>query len=248
MSEGGSVRTLVGVVRRQKKLLLLSGVTVAVTVGAAALLVWAEVLLGGSVVVGAAGLVVLLFLVTFGNAAMLIAVDDALRGRAVGVWSSCARAAGRLPVIAGWAVGGALTILVGAVLLVGASWVMVGYLVLPAMVLDGVGIREALRRSREVHRREGWTSVRGSSWVALPVVLTLLPSLVALVLGFTVKDRVLGVLSVAGAAVCLGGGLAVTASLSGVFRVRYYREAMGGPVEAVPVQPVQPVLHVSPVE
>ncbi|MFJ7243711.1 hypothetical protein ACIQWA_03605 [Kitasatospora sp. NPDC098652] len=244
-------RRLAAVVWRRKRLLLLPGLTVAVVGGVAASVVWAEVLLGGSLVVGVAGLVVLLFLVTFGNAAMLIAADDALRGRAVGVGSSCARAAGRLPVIAGWAVGGALTMLVGAVLLVGVGWLMASYLVLPALVLDDVGVREALRRSREVYRREGWASARGSGWLALPVVLTLMPSLVVLVLGLTSKDRVLGALLVAGAVVCLGGGLAVTAGLSGVFRVRYYREATGRPVEAVSVQDVQqvqPVLHVSPVE
>ncbi|MFJ7280589.1 hypothetical protein [Kitasatospora sp. NPDC098663] len=70
-------------------------------------------------------------------------------------------------------------------------------------------------------------SFQGSSWMAMPVLLSFRRSLVVLVLGLTAADQGLGVLLMSGAALCLGGGVAVTASLFGLFRVRLYREATG---------------------
>ncbi|MFD8705774.1 hypothetical protein ACFV1W_24725 [Kitasatospora sp. NPDC059648] len=231
-----------GVVWRRKKLLLLPGITVAVVGGGAALVVRAEVLLGGSLALGVAGLVVLSFLAVFGTSALLVAAADALRGRPVGIRASCGRVAGRVRVIAGWAPIGLVQVL-GALLLVGMAWALGNYLVVPALVLDGVGVREAVRRSREVYRRDRADLMRGSTWLALPFLLTFLPSVVLFVLGLVATDRGLGTLMSAAAALCLWAGTTVTASLSGVFRARLYLESKGAAAG-----PAGPVLYVSPVE
>ncbi|MFJ9773556.1 hypothetical protein ACIRVF_20310 [Kitasatospora sp. NPDC101157] len=237
------MRALVGVVWRRKKLLLLSGITVAVVGGAAALVVWAEVLLGGSLVLGATGLVGLSFLAVFGTSAVLVAAADALRGRPVAIRAAYRRVAGRVRAIAGWAPIGLVQVL-GVLSLVGMTWALGNYLVVPALVVDGVGVREAVRSSREVYRRDRSEFMRGSTWMALPSLLSLLPSVVLLVLGLMATGRGLGALLMAAAALCLWAGTTVTASLSGVFRARLYLESK----EAAAAEPVGRVLHVSPVE
>ncbi|MEV7184140.1 hypothetical protein [Kitasatospora sp. NPDC093102] len=234
------MRALARVLWRRKELVLLPAVATVVVGGLLSLLVRAEVWAGGSVVLGVAGVSVVVVAATFLNAVTLIAADDALHGRPVGIGSCWVRAARRLPVIAGWAPAGALGI-VGALLLVGAGWSSANYLVLPALVLDGGGVREARRSSREAYRRDRGRFVRGSVRMAMPVQVALLPCLVVFVVGLTVTDRGLGALLMAGAALCLGAAVAVTSSLYGVFRAALYRESAGvatvpapGPVVRVP--------------
>ncbi|MET8622540.1 DUF6159 family protein [Kitasatospora sp. NPDC004669] len=234
MSGNVSGRGPAGVVWRRKKLLLLPALTVAVVGGVAGLLVWAEVQLGGSLVLGAAGLVVLSFLAVFGNAALLIASCDALWGRPVGVRSSYGRAAGRVRAIGGWAPIGAAQLL-GALLLVGMAWSLGSYLVVPAMVLDGVGVREAMRRSRETYRRDRAEFMRGATGMTAPFLLTFLPSVVVFFVGLTATDRGLGAVLMGCAALCLGAGVTVTASLFGMFRARLYLESKGTVVAAEPL-------------
>ncbi|MFG2847571.1 hypothetical protein ACGF12_31040 [Kitasatospora sp. NPDC048296] len=240
MSGSVSGRSPLGLVWRRKKLLVLPGVTVAVVGGVAGLVVWAEVLLGGSLVLGVAGLVVLSFLAVFGHAALLIAAADALRGRPVGVRSSYGRAAGRVPGIAAWAPISAAQLL-GAVSVVGAAWSLGSYLVVPAMVLDGVGVRDAMRSSRETYRRDRAGFIRGTSVLATPFLLTFLPSVVVFFVGLTATDRRLGAMLVGCAGLFLGAGATVTASLFGVFRARLYLESKGAVVAAEPVSDVSPV-------
>ncbi|MEV7359357.1 hypothetical protein [Kitasatospora sp. NPDC091276] len=137
-----------------------------------------------------------------------------------------------------------VVIFFGSLLLVGLSWAMASYLVLPAMMIDGIGVREAMRTSRQAFRARGGDTARSSTWIALPVLLSFLPSVAVFGLGLTAVDRVFGVLAMAGAALWLAVAVTVTASLSGVFRVRHYRELTGRPATA----PTLPALHVSPVE
>ncbi|GHF66097.1 hypothetical protein GCM10018790_49970 [Kitasatospora xanthocidica] len=243
MSEAGSVGALARVVWGQKRLLLLPGIAAAGVGAVTGLLIWAEVQVGGSLVLGVAGVLVLSFLATFFNSVLLIAAADALRGRQVGIRSSCARAAGRVRAIAAWAPIG-VVVLIGALLLVGMAWSMASYLTLPAMVLDGVGVRTALRGSRQAYRRARWRSLEGLSRMAMPAMVTFLPSPVVFILGLTATDRSLGTLLMSGAALCLGGGVTVTASLFAVFRARLYLESTA----MVAAGPLRGGLHVSPVE
>lgn len=214
-------RRLAAVVWRRKKLLLLPGLTVAVVGGVVALVVWAEVLLGGSVLLAVVGLVVLSFLAVFGNAALLVAAADALRERPVGVRSGLAAAAGRWRALAGWAPVGAVQVL-GALLLVGLPWSLRNYLVVPTVVLDGAGVREAMRGSREVYRRDAGAFMRGTTWMALPFLVAFLPSVVVFLVGLMATDRALGVALMVGGGLCLWVGATVTAGLFGVFRAWLY--------------------------
>ncbi|MEV7770239.1 hypothetical protein [Kitasatospora sp. NPDC086791] len=191
-----------------------------------------------------AALLVLAVFATFFNAVLIVAADDALRGRPVRIGASYRRALRRLPAVVAWALVGAVVIVLGSVLLVGLPWVMASYLVLPAMMIDGSGVREAMRTSRQAFRAHGGDTTRGSIRTALPVTLSFVPSAVVFALGLTAADRLLGVLAVAGAALWLALAVTVTASLSGVFRVSHYREMTERRVEPVG----RPAIRVSPVE
>ncbi|WP_371523121.1 hypothetical protein [Kitasatospora sp. NBC_01300] len=232
-----------------KTLLLLpgiAGVALAGVVGVLALGVtglWSEALAGDIALVVVAVLVVAVF-ATFFNAVLIVAADDALRGRPVGIGAGYGRALRRLPAIVVWALVGVVVIFFGSLLLVGIWWAMASYLVLPAMMIDGVGVREAMRTSRRAFRAHGGDSGRSSTWIALPVTLSFFPSVAVFGVGLTAADRVSGVLAMVGAALWLAVAVTVTASLSGVFRVRHYRELTGRPAPA----PTLPALHVSPVE
>ncbi|MFG2916091.1 hypothetical protein ACGF0D_24795 [Kitasatospora sp. NPDC048298] len=236
------MRALARVVWRRKELVLLPGIATAVVGGLVWGLVRAELWTGGSVALGAAGAVVIAAAATFGSAVTLLAADDALCGRPAGIGSCWTRAARRLPAIAGWMPVGALGV-VGALLLVGMGWSSANYLVLPALVLDGAGMREARRNSRAAYRRDRGRFVRGSSRMTMPVQVALVPCLVAFGMGLTVRDRGLGALLTAGAALCLGAAVTVTASLYGVFRAALYRDSV---VEAA-TEAVRPALRVTEV-
>ncbi|MER8101083.1 hypothetical protein [Kitasatospora sp. NPDC094016] len=232
-----------------KALLLLPGIAGVVLAGlVGALASGVAGLWSGAVLGNVASVVVAILAVavcaTFFNAVLIFAADDALRGRPVGIAAGYGRALRRLPAIVLWALVGVVVIFLGSLLLVGIWWAMASYLVLPAMMIDGVGVREAMRTSRRAFRAHGGDSTRSSTWIALPVTLSVFPSVAVFGVGLTAVDRVSGVLATAGAALWLALAVTVTASLSGVSRVRRYRELTGRPSTA----PTLPVLHVSPVE
>lgn len=243
------VRESARVMWEHKALLLLPGIAGVVLAGLVGALALGVTGLWSGAVLGNVALVVVAILVgavcaTFFNAVLVAAADDAMQGRPVGIGAGYGRALRRLPAIVVWALVGVVVIFFGSLLLVGLSWAMASYLVLPAMVIDGIGVREAMRTSRQAFRARGGDTARSSTWIALPVLLSFLPSVAVFGLGLTAVDRVFGVLAMAGAALWLAVAVTVTASLSGVFRVRHYRELTGRPATA----PTLPALHVSPVE
>ncbi|MFE2409601.1 DUF6159 family protein [Kitasatospora sp. NPDC059408] len=191
----------------------------------------------GNIAFAVAGVALVSLVCTFFNAALILAADDALSGRPVTVGGSYARAARRFPAIAAWAAVGVLVWLGGALLervpvvgwvlekALGIAWGFATYLVLPAMMVDGLGVREALRTSGRSFGRDGGRVVRGSLWIGLPTLLAYLAALGLLVLGFGSDDPVLTVLAAVCAGLLVAVATAVGAGLSGVFRTRLYREA-----------------------
>ncbi|MBD0670326.1 hypothetical protein [Streptomyces sp. CBMA156] len=249
MGGNGSVRASARVVWRRKELVLLPATATVVVGGLLALLVWAQVRVGGSVVLGVVGVLPVAVVATFLNAVTVLAADDALRGRPVAVGACWARAAARWRVIVAWAAFGLLGLL-GSLLLVGTGWSMANYLALPGLVLDGAGVREARRSSREAYRRDRGRFMRGSVRRTIPVQLATFPCLVVFVAGLVATDRGLGARLMAGSALCLGAAVTVTASLYGVFRAALYRESAGAEVERAPApaSASASALHVSAVE
>ncbi|MEV7024202.1 DUF6159 family protein [Kitasatospora sp. NPDC093558] len=238
------VRESARVLWAHKQLLAMPGIAGVVVAAAIGLLVALEVALwpqlggsAGNIALAVAGVALVTLICTFFNAALILAADDALSGRPVTVGRSYARAARRFPAIAAWAATGILVWLAGALLervpvvgwvlekALGIAWGFATYLVLPAMMIDGLGLRDALRNSGRSFGRDGGRIVRGSLWIALPALLAWLAALGLLILGFRSNDTALMILAAVGAGLLAAVATAVSASLSGVFRTRLYREA-----------------------
>ncbi|MGW2255697.1 hypothetical protein ACWCXH_36925 [Kitasatospora sp. NPDC001660] len=251
LSKARPVGAVVRVVWGQKRLLLVPGAAGVALAGVVGLLVASEMWLWssaravwGNVTLGVAGVLVLALVATFFAAVLIVVANDALQGRPVRIGAGYTRATRRLPTIAAWAVASCAVILVGAPLLIGIWWAMAGYFVLPGIALDGLGIRAALRNSRKAYQRDGWESMRSSWWTSLPVVLTLVPSLVVFGVGLSAVDHVFGTLMMAGSVLLLSTATMLSAGLSGVLRTRLYRELRDRDEEGVG----RAVLHVSVLE
>ncbi|MFE6869232.1 DUF6159 family protein [Kitasatospora sp. NPDC057692] len=232
--------------REHKRLLLLAGgawVVPAAMVGALVVVgsgLWSEDGAGAAgVALAVVGVVVATLVGTYANAVLILAADQALQGRPVRIGRSCAAAAGRLPVIALWALVGIVAVSVGSLLdrvplvgpllerLFGIGWVVVTYLTLPAMMIDGLGVRDAMRRARQLCGSDGWRIVRGSIWISLPGLVATAPVLTILVLGLSSDGHLTAVLAVACAGLLTAVAATVSTGLSGVFRTRLYREVEG---------------------
>jgi hypothetical protein len=106
------------------------------------------------------------FVTIFFNAALLGAADRKFRGQPTGVGVGLSIALQRLPQIAAWSllsaiIGTVLRLLeerVGflgriAIALVGAAWAIASYFAVPALVVEGLGPIDALKRSAETIRK-----------------------------------------------------------------------------------------------
>ncbi|MCX4748925.1 hypothetical protein OG455_25980 [Kitasatospora sp. NBC_01287] len=233
------LRTAVKALRAHPRLLLLAalaGALLAVAAAAVALAVLGPAAPpGGAAVLGGVGAFLLLLVATFLSAVLICAADDALAGRPVAIGVAFARAAGRLPGILGWSLLGGLLVAAGALLdrvpvvglvlekVFGVALGMLGYLVLPAMMIDGLGVFAALGQAGRQVRRSAGAQVRGTLWTMLPLLLALIPAAVVFILAVESDSHALTVLAVAG----VGGWLSLAAmfsmSLSGLFRTLVYR-------------------------
>ncbi|MFE9426104.1 hypothetical protein ACFYNO_24450 [Kitasatospora sp. NPDC006697] len=196
-----------------------------------------------SVVIG----VLITALGAFFGGAMIFAADDALSGRPVRIGAAYARAARSWLALLTWTlfsvlvnlliqairwvlgslVGELLSSLLGGVL--GAIWTVGGYLMLPAMLLDGHGLRAAGEASvRSFTQYAG--SVTRTRWLfAVPALLTLLPALVLVILAGESGSAGFSVAGFAAAVTVLAFATTLGVTASGVFRVRLYRMASAAP-------------------
>jgi hypothetical protein len=182
-------------------------------------------------------------IVIFFNAALIAAANIRLEGGDPSLGDGFRVALSRLPAIIAWA---AITATVGLVLraiaerggaigtvvsiIGGMAWGLVTFLVVPVLVVEGVGPVEALKRSAGLLRTTWGEQIVGNFSIGLILGLAFLA--VAVVGGVLVAvlagvATVLGV----GAAVLLVAALIVIAlvgtALSGVFNIALYRYAVG---------------------
>ncbi|MFJ9692157.1 hypothetical protein [Kitasatospora sp. NPDC101183] len=242
-----TARELVRVLRARKRLLVVPAVGGVVLTGAAGALLALEVRTGFGTVTTLLGVAVLVLISTLANAVLTLAAEDALRGRPVRLRRAVGRAARRLPGLAAWSVTSTAMVLVSAVLLFALSWGTSGYLTVPAMVVDGLGLREAVRTSKALHRQDRWASARGATWIAVPLAVTMVPAVIVFLLGLTAHDRTTALSEMIAAGLCLALAVTATVALSGLLRTRLYLH-LTRPGAAVQVSVVGPALTVSAVE
>lgn len=184
---------------------------------------------------------VLSFITVFFNAALISGANERLGGGDPSLRSALAGAARHLGPIAAWSVVAAVVStvlraieersgLIGRLVVgvIGLAWTLVTFLVLPAIVIEGVGVRDAFRRSTELFKGTWGERVAANVGFGLLWLVGVLPAVALVVLAsFSGSPVVIG--AAAGLAVV---GLIVLgviiSGLSGVFQTALYHYAATG--------------------
>ncbi len=182
-------------------------------------------------------LVALTLVATFANAVIVAIADARLRQQPISVRQALSDTVGRLPLLLGWALLSATVGLVLRILeerlpiagriaaaIAGVAWSLATVLVVPVLVLEGVGPVTAVRRSGHLFRERWGEQLSGQAMIGLPIFLASLPFFV---LGFVVAANAL-VLGIVIIALTLGIMVALSGALSGVFQTALYRYAVDG--------------------
>ena len=191
-------------------------------------------------VIGIAFYIVAAFVVVFFNAALMFAANERFEGGNPTLGSALAGAWSHRGAILRWAVvsavvsmvikqiqeqGGLLGRLVGGLL--GFAWTTATFIVVPTMVVEGVGVREAFKRSTESIRSTWGENLIGQGGLGLVQALASLPCLAVGILGAYLLDTsvALGIAVIAVAAIAFFGVAIVMTALGAIFQTALYRFA-----------------------
>ena len=193
-------------------------------------------------ILGAVGYFVLTYVVVFFNAALVWAADRRLAGEHVTIGEALHAARARLHVLLPWVVvsasvslvlraveqrGGVLGRIVGSI--AGVAWSVVTFLVLPILVIEGIGPIAAVKRSGQLFKQTWGENIMTNAGIGLVMGLVMIAGAIPLAL----------LLAVGGPVAIVGGGLLfvwivavslVSATLTGIFQVALYRFATGAEV------------------
>ncbi len=185
--------------------------------------------------------VLLAYTTIFFNAALVHAADERMRGGDPDLKSAIAGAQQRWRQILPWAIVSASVSVVlrtleeragflGRIVIgfVGMAWSLVTFLVLPILVLEGVGVRAAVTRSTELFKRTWGEQVIANAGMSLLGLLAVLPGIAVGFVGFASGSALIAVPLVTLAGIYIAGVLAITAALSGVFQTALYHYAANG--------------------
>ena len=194
-----------------------------------------------AVVIGVVGYFVLAYITVFFNAALVFAADELMRGGTPSVGTAIAGARARAHRILPWAIVSAVVSIVlraieerGGVLgriggmIAGIAWSLVTFLVLPVLVIEGIGVRDAIKRSANLFPGTWGEQVIANAGIGLVGMVALIPALIVGALGVASGTLVVAVPLVVIAVAYAAVVLAVTAALSGVFQTALYHYAANG--------------------
>lgn len=196
-------------------------------------------------VLAAVGYLVGAYVTIFFQAALIHAANERLAGGDPTLGSAIAGAASRAGQILPWAlVSATVSIvlrsiqersgLVGRLMtgLAGTAWTLVTFLVLPLVVIEGIGVREAMRRGGAAFRATWGEHVAGHAGIGLVTGLAgLVGALACLPLILLGAASGAAVAVVSGVVLLVGWMLVVGvvgAALSGVYQTALYRYAVLG--------------------
>lgn len=184
---------------------------------------------------------VLSYLAIFFNVALMCAADERMQGGDPTVASAVRAAAGHARAIAPWAAvsvivqsiiraieerGGIFGQIIGT--LIGVGWALATYLILPVLIFEGVGVREAFTRSKNLFLAtwgEMVTGEVGMSLIAFLISLLAIPSGLIVAAGGEPVMIGLGIALVVTWFVIVG---AAFSAMNAIFRVALYRYATDG--------------------
>jgi hypothetical protein len=186
--------------------------------------------------------VVLAYVTIFFNAALVHAAHERLGGGDPTLRSALRGARARAGKILPWAIVSAtVSVLLRAleervgllgrivVGLVGMAWSLVTFLVLPLIVIEGVGIGDALGRSKDLFKRTWGENVAAQVGFGLLGFLAVLPGIAIIVLGAAAGGAVAGVGILVGV-IAVVVAVAAVASMSVIFQTALYHFAVDGSV------------------
>lgn len=209
-------------------------------------------------VLGAAFYVVSAFFVIFFNAALVHATNQRLDGGDPTLASALAGAWARRGLILRWAIvsatvsmiirqiqenGGLIGRLLGG--LIGIAWGVVTFLVLPTLVIEGLGVRDALSRSAASVRTTWGENLIGQGGLGLAGVIFSLPILGLGAIGalLLADSVVLGLTIIAAAILALMALVVVLSALGVIYQTALYRFATHGVVEGFPAPALRGAFH-----
>jgi len=113
--------------------------------------------------------------------------------------------------------------------LVGLAWNLVTFLVVPILVLEDLGVGDALKRSKDMFKRTWGENVIGQGGLGIVGFLVMLPGMFLIAVGAAIGTAGLVVLGAAGVVWLIGSAVVVSA-LSGIYRTALYHFAADGQV------------------
>ena len=186
--------------------------------------------------------VVLAYVTIFFNAALVHAAHERLSGGDPTLKSALAGARSRAGRILPWAIVSATVSVVlraieqrvGAlgrlvVGLVGLAWSLVTFLVLPLIVIEGVGVGDAIRGSKDLFKRTWGENVAAQVGFGLLGFLAVLPGVLIAFVGASVGGAIAGV-AILAAVIWIIGAVAAVAATSVIFQTALYHFAVDGKV------------------
>lgn len=185
---------------------------------------------------------VLAFITIFFNSALVFAANQRLEGGQPTLSSGLKGASDRIGAIFAWSVVSATVSVVlraieervgfiGRIVmgLFGMAWSLITFLVIPLLVVEGVGVRDALSKSGEMFKRTWGENVLGQIGFGLIGFLLVLPAVLLIVAGAALGGAMLAAAVVLGTIWFVVIGLAL-AAMNGIFQTALYRYASGKPV------------------
>jgi hypothetical protein len=186
------------------------------------------------------GYVVLAYVTIFFNAALVHAADERMRGGDPTLKSALRGAASRAGQILPWAIVSAtVSIILRAVQeragiigriaagIAGIAWSLVTFLVLPILVIEGLTVGAAIKRSSQLFKQTWGEQVIANAGIGLVGFVALIAGLPLLLLAAT-GVLVLQVIGIGAFAIWVGLVICVTTALSGVFQTALYHYAANG--------------------
>ena len=186
--------------------------------------------------------VALAYVTIFFNAALVHAANERLGGGDPTIKSALRGARSRAGKILPWAIVSAtVSVILRAieervgvvgriiVALVGMAWTLITFLVLPLIVIEGIGVGEAIRRSKDLFKRTWGENVAAQIGFGLIGFLAILPAVAIVVAGAAVGGVALGIVIVI-AVVWTVTVVAAIAAMSVIFQTALYHFAVEGQV------------------
>lgn len=192
-------------------------------------------------VLAAVGYFALALVTVYFNAALVSAANERLSGGDPTIDSALGGANARLPQILGWALVSATVSmflrqiqersgLLGRLVtgLVGLAWSLVTYLVLPIIVIEGAGVKNAVVRSKDLFTRTWGERVVGNTGIGIIGLIAMLPAVPLVVVGAVTGVPGALAATIAIAAIWVSVVACATTAMSMIFQTALYRYAAAG--------------------